>query len=154
MKRILIAFMLLLTVGSAAFAQANLKINGIFQGDYVSDPEVTMTVMSGDSRYLKSRHLSVLSTFKGPAEKYAKTLEPLVLADGAKAVGRNVRYKNGSLYYAFYSLPKVKSGDRELNRYIYYVTGGVPSRRRVTLVYFEGTITQEQAVKFIRSFSR
>lgn len=154
MKRIFIAFMLLAAVSSVALAQQGLKINQIFTGDYATDPAVTMTVMSGESHYLSSRHLSVLATFKGPADTYAKKLEAFVLADGAKAVGRNVRYKKGALYYAFYALPKIKHGKQELNRYIYYLNSGPAGKRKVTLVYFEGTISREKASRLIRSFGR
>ena len=144
--------MLMVAATSAALAQNGLKINQIFTGDYASDPDVTMTIMSGESRYLTFHHLTVLATFKGPSGTYAKTLAPLVLADGSKAVGRNVRYKNGELYYAFYALPKVKVGKQELNRYLYYVNNGSQKHKRVTMVYFEGKITQEEATRLIRTF--
>lgn len=154
MKRLFIAFMLLMAGTLATWAQSGLKINQIFTGDYATDPDVTMTIMSGDNRYLVSHHLTVLATFKGPAEKYAKTVASLVVADGAKAVGRNVRYKDGELYYAFYALPKLKSGKNELSRYIYYISSGSPKHKRVTLVYFEGKITQGEATRLIRTFKR
>lgn len=150
MKRIFIALMLFAAVLATATAQSGLKINQLFTGDFASDPAVTMTVMSGESHYLSSRNLNVMATFKAPAEKFAKIVEPMVLADGAHSVGKNVRYKKGVLHYAFYSLPKAKNGKQDVNRYIYYLNGGPLRMEKVTVVYFEGPVTQEEASRLIR----
>ncbi len=91
----------------AAAAQSGLQINQIFGGKYVSDPSVTETIMSGEQRFLRANYLSNLATFKGEAKTYAPIIQPLVLADGAQAIGRNVRYKDGKLQYAFFMLKPV-----------------------------------------------
>lgn len=143
-----------MTTAMASVAQAGLNINRVFTGNAASAPEATMTIMSGDSRYLKSHNLTALATFRAPSEKFAKTVEPLVVADAAKATGKNLRYKNGRLHYAFFSLPGLKSGKRTINRYVYYLDNDSEKDKSVTLVYIEGSISQPAAAKLIKTVRR
>lgn len=154
MKRLLISLIIALTAVMASTAQAGLNINRVFTGTAAASPEATMTIMSGNSSYLKSHNLTALATFKGPSEKFAKTIEPLVVADATKASGKNLRYKNGHLHYAFFALPPLKSGKLTINRYVYYLDNDSEKDRNITLVYLEGTISQPAASKLIKTLRR
>ncbi|MDE5807755.1 MAG: hypothetical protein K2H76_06525, partial [Muribaculaceae bacterium] len=100
MKKILLILFILLCAALPSAAQTGLEINKIFNGRFSSDPAVTETLLSGSSKLLKKNKLTVFATFKGPAANYRSDVEKAVLADGASAIGKNVRYKEGKLYYA------------------------------------------------------
>lgn len=151
-----------LTLWVATFcvsAQSDLHIGRVFGGKYGSDPSVTETMMSGEQRFLRSNRLANFATFKGDAETYASIIQPLVLADGANAIGRNVRYKDGKLQYAFFMLKPTTESGRKLNRYLYYVTtskyhtDSKKSTSYVMVIYFDGQLTRQQADALIRKMS-
>lgn len=138
----------------AAAAQSGLQINQIFGGKYVNDPSVTETMMSGEQRFLRANYLSNLATFKGDAKTYAPIIQPLVLADGAKAIGRNVRYKDGKLQYAFFMLKPVTVDGRKHNRYLYYIYNAKPASPTVMVIYFDGALSRAQAESFVKKLSK
>lgn len=159
MKRILIITLTLLGIIFSVSAQSDLQVGRIFGGKYGSDPSVTETMMSGEQRFLRSNRLANFATFKGDAKTYAPILQPLVLADGAKAIGRNVRYKDGKLQYAFFMLKPTTENGRKLNRYLYYITiakydkGAKESHSYVMVIYFDGQLSRQQADALIRKMS-
>lgn len=154
MKRSFIALMLLLTFTAVASAQTGLNINKIFGGKYVSDPKVTETLMSGKHRFLRENDLTMFATFKGPAATYASIIEPLVLADGAKSVGKNVRYKDGKLYFAFFILQPLTQDGKKENRYLYYLNNAAHNGNNVLVVYLEGKISQDEANSIIKRMAK
>lgn len=156
MKRLLLIMSILIAATLGADAQTGLQINRIFGGKYISDPSVTETLMSGNQRALRNRKLTTFATFKGNAEKYAPIIQPLVLADGAHATARNVRYRDGKLQYAFFVLPQTGNGQKKLNRYLYYINnqGSKKSKSpKVMVIYFEGSISPDGARSLIRSYA-
>lgn len=158
MKRNLLLLFMMLTVGICATAQTGLEINKMFGGKYVSDPQVSEVMMNGSQQYLRRYHLKSLAIFSGPAETYASTAQKLVLADGSKATERDVRYRNGKLYYAYYVLPPIEVNGVKLRRYIYYLNkecrrhtkNAKKTQDKVILIYFDGEIIRRQADEFIR----
>ena len=154
MKRSIIAFMLLLTVSAMASAQTGLEINQIFNGKYAGDPKVTETMISGSHQFLRHHVLNVFSTFKGPAVKYALIIEPLVLADGAKSIGRNIRYKEGKLHYAFFMLRPLTENGEKINRFLYYLNNLPQKGNNMMVLYLEGTISQNEANSLIQSMAK
>lgn len=155
MKRFSIFLISLLFVSIGMFAQKGLNIDRIFGGKYVSDPQVSETLITGDHRLLHKRNLTTLATFSGPSDKYAAILQPLVLKDGQKATGRDVRYKNGKLEYAFFILPPVVDNGKKVNRYLYYLNN--ESRKpnaSVMLIYFDGSIDRSHAETLMKSLRK
>lgn len=153
MKRILLITLTLLGAILSVSAQSDLQIGRVFGGKYGSDPSVTETMMSGDQRFLRSNRLANFATFKGDAKTYAPIIQPLVLADGAKAIGRNVRYKEGKLQYAFFMLKPVVADGRKLNRYLYYITSNKGSNPYVMVIYFDGPLSRQQGEALISKMS-
>lgn len=154
MKRILLITITLIAAVLGASAQSDLQIGRVFGGKYGSDPSVTETMMSGEQRFLRSNRLANFATFKGDAKTYAPIIQPLVLADGANAIGRNVRYKDGKLQYAFFILKPIIADGRKLNRYLYYITSTKEKKSTVMLIYFDGSLTRMQADALIRRLSK
>lgn len=154
MKRHLTVIMLLITASLLASAQTTLQITQIFNGKYASDPSVTETMMSGRHEFLRKHRLSMFATFKGPAEKYASIVEPLVLSDGAKPLGRNVRYKDGILSYAYFMLQPYYESRKKINRYLYYINNQPQGGKDIVVVYFEGSLRQHEANSLIKSMSK
>lgn len=154
MKRSFIAFMLVLTLSAMASAQTGLEIGQIFNGRYAGDPTVTETMMSGNHQFLRRHDLNVFATFKGPSSKYASIIEPMVLADGAKSVGRNIRYKEGKLHYAFFMLRPITEGGEKVNRFLYYLNNAPQKGSNMMVVYFEGPISQSEASSLIQSMAK
>lgn len=148
MKRLILILLLTIVTTSGAVAQTGLRISRVFGGRYADDAGVTETMMSGTSKFLKSHKLEVLASFRGPSETYAPIISPLVLADGKRAKGRNVKYRDGQLYFAFFELAPTSSGNK---RYIYYLNNNSSKPAMVTLLYFEGKLTSADASSLIQS---
>lgn len=146
--------MTMLALRLCATAQSGLEINKVFGGKYSSDPTVTETMMSGNQNFLRSHKLTTFATFKGSAEKYVPIIQPLVVADGTHATARNVRYRDGKLHYAFFVLPPIESNGKKLNRYIYYLNNVKAKKPSVMLIYFDGTIKNQDAEELIKSMAR
>lgn len=154
MKRLLATLIVMLGIIAGASAQKGLEINKVFGGKYVSDPSVTETLMSGEQKFLRSHRLTTLATFRGASKTYAPILQPLVLADGTNAIGRNVRYRDGKLQYAFFILKPVETGGKKINRYLYYLNNENSKRPSAMLIYFDGSLSRSQAESLIRSLKK
>jgi hypothetical protein len=79
----------------------------------------------------------------------AEIIENLVVKDGAQAVDKEVEYRNGQLYYGFYTMKKMKSD----NRYIFYLNQNLARKspkNAVTLIYMEGRASANEIKKLIR----
>lgn len=156
MKRILILITMSVVTLLAARAQDGLEIQKIFGGKYVNDASVTETIMNGDQKYLRNHRLNTLATFKGDASTYATVIQPLILADAKKATGRDVRYRNGSLQYAFLVLKPFKNKEgKAINRYLYYLrTDTKRHKNSVMVIYLEGILLRADAERVISSLKR
>lgn len=154
MTRFLFTLILLISATLPVSAQSGLNVNKIFSGRYSTDPRVTETVISGNSNYLKKNHLSVFTSFRGPSAVYAAEIQKYVTADGSTAVGKDVRYRNGKLYFAYYMLKPEKSGDRTINRYIYYLNTAATGGDNVLVVYMEGTASEQTVAELIRNMAK
>lgn len=151
MKRLFVQLiMLLMSAIMPVMAQTNLNISKILDGKHASDPSVTETMISGSHPSLRKKKISVLHTFRAPAEDFAERLAPLVLADGAASTGRNVQYRNGKLAYAFLILKPDSESRNGDNRYIYYTDlSALGKGTDVMAVYVEGKCDAENVKKLI-----
>ena len=153
-KSLLLLFIIIMVSALNCSAQLGLEINKIFNGAFASDPNVTETMISGNNKFLKSHKLNTLATFKGPASTYQSKIEPLVLADAAGAIGKNVRYKEGKLYFALFVLKPVTTGGIKRNRYLYYLNNAANKGSSIMVIYLEGTLKENEVSDFIRSHSK
>ncbi|MDE6680571.1 MAG: hypothetical protein K2J92_04375 [Muribaculaceae bacterium] len=153
MRRLLFTAIMLIVFMLTASAQTGLHINEIFNGKYASDPKVTETIISGTHKFLKGHDLTVFATFKGPASVYRQSVEQLVLSDGAQAIGKNVRYKDGKLYFALFILKPITEGKTKLNRYLYYLNNAT-DKGNVLVVYLEGSLSDGKVTELIQSLTK
>lgn len=153
MTRILLTLMFLVSAVLPLSAQSGLDINKVFNGKYSDDPKVTETYITGNNNYLRKHNLSVFASFRGPADTYASKIQKMVLTDAAKAIGKNVRYKSGKLYFGFYILKPEARGQKKINRYIYYLNTAASGGTNVLLVYMEGTASEGAVSKLIQDMA-
>lgn len=149
--RITILFIItLLAAGLRASAQTALNIDTLFDGQFRDDKNAVETIINGDPLYdydLSHYHSLSLSDSPGKVD----LIEPLVTKDGASAIDKEVSYRGGKLYYAFYTLPPVKSkSGTKLNRYIFYLNQYAVGRDGVTLIYMSGTASRGQVKKMLK----
>ncbi len=133
-----------------ALAQSDLNISTLFDGQFRDDKNAVETIITGDPLLeYDLNYYHSLSISKEPDK--VDIIEPLVTKDGAKAVDKEVSYRGGKLYYAFYTLPPVKSksGIRN-NRYLFYLNQYAVGRDGVTLIYMSGTASGEQVKKMLK----
>ncbi|MCM1452167.1 MAG: DUF6108 family protein [Clostridium sp.] len=155
MKNLAISILFWLAASLLALAQEPLQISKIFNGKYASDPAVTETMISGSNEFLYKHNLTLLSTFKAPADKYAAIIEPLVLKDADKTIGKNISYKKGILHYAFFMLkPADNARGRKINRFLYYINNQPQGGKNIMVLYFEGSLGQNGANSLIKSMSK
>ncbi|MCM1355146.1 MAG: DUF6108 family protein [Staphylococcus sp.] len=154
MKRLLSLLLIFISLSLGVSAQTGLEINQIFGGKYVSDPSVTETLMNGNQKFLTKHNLNTLATFRGNSQTYGPILQPLVLADGSKAIGRNVRYKEGKLQYAYFILPSITVNGKKVNRYLYYLNNENGKKPSAMVIYFDGKISRDAASELIRALSK
>ena len=147
MKRITIFTLTCLLTVMAAMAQTGLNINRLFDGRYKKAAGATEIIVTG----VQAREigLTVYHSLSVTDKNQAELVEGLVVKDGVQAVDKEVEYRNGQLYYGFYTM---KKGKRD-NRYIFYLNQNLARKSPkniVTLIYMEGLATQDEIKKLIR----
>ena len=147
MKRITIIILTCLLTTMAAMAQTGLNINRLFDGRYKKAAGATEIIVTG----VQAREigLTLYHSVSVTDKTQAEIIENLVVKDGAKAVDKEVEYRNGQLYYGFYTMPKYKN----INRYIFFLNQNLARKspkNNVTLIYMEGVASPDEIKKLIR----
>ena len=147
MKRITIIILTCLLTATAAMAQKGLNINRLFDGRFKKATGATEIIVTGYQA--REIGLTVYHSLSVTDKGQAELVEGLVVKDGSQAVDKEVEYRNGQLYYGFYTLKKNKGE----NRYIFYLNQNLARKSPkavVTLIYMEGSANSEQIKKLIR----
>ena len=156
MKRSLFIILMCLVIGIEAMAQQGLNINRLFNENLITDEWVTQE-LNGKTEIIvtgkKAKEMG-LSTYHSISLNSGKkqdrdNIESLVKKDGAQAIDKDVEYRNGQLYYGFYTLKPNKSN----KRYIFYLNQNLARkspRNIVTVIYMEGKKSPEEVKKLIR----
>ena len=147
MKRITTIMMICMLFASTAMAQVGLNINRLFDGRYKKAAGATEIIVTG----VQAREigLTVYHSLSLTDKNQAELVEGLVVKDGVQAVDKEVEYRNGQLYYGFYTMKKSKRD----NRYIFYLNQNLARKSPqniVTLIYMEGLANQDEIKKLIR----
>ena len=147
MKRITTIMKICMLFASTAMAQVGLNINRLFDGRYKKAAGATEIIVTG----VQAREigLTVYHSLSLTDKNQAELVEGLVVKDGVQAVDKEVEYRNGQLYYGFYTM---KKGKRD-NRYIFYLNQNLARKSPkniVTLIYMEGLASPEEVKKLIR----
>ena len=147
MKRITIIIMTCLLTAMAAMAQKGLHINRLFDGRYKKAAGATEIIVTGSQAH--EIGLSVYHSVSVTDKAQAEIIENLVIKDGAQAIDKEAEYRNGQLYYGFYTLSKQRSS----NRYIFFLNQNLARKSPksiVTLIYMEGSANASKIKKLIR----
>ncbi len=147
MKQITIIILTCLLTSIAAMAQNGLNINRLFDGRYKKAAGATEIIVTGAQA--REIGLTVYHSLSVTDKSQAEFVEKLVVKDGAQAVDKEVEYRNGQLYYGFYTMKKNKRD----NRYIFYLNQNLARKSPqniVTLIYMEGLANQDEIKKLIR----
>ena len=144
MKRIVIALMVVLFGQLTCMAQKGLAINQLFDGRYHKDPKAVETMVKGAAveQYALNLYRSVTVTGR-PAD--ADRIVSLIKTDAKNAVDSEESYKDGKLYYGFYSL-----GGKGTNRYILYLNQHVAGGNKIVLLYLEGDAGVKQVKRMLK----
>ncbi len=118
------------------FAQTSLQVNKLFDGRYRKLPNAVEIVVTGEmANKLKLNVFRSLSLSEDKSVE--QEIERLVVKDGAKALDKEVEYREGNLYYGFY---RFKSEKKAMNRYVFYLNQAYASKNpvnKVTVIYME-----------------
>lgn len=147
MKRITIIILTCLLTTMAAMAQKGLNINRLFDGRYKKAPGATEIIVTGSQA--REIGLSIYHSVSVTDKTQAEIIENLVVKDGVQAIDKEVEYRNGQLYYGFYTMSKQKSS----NRYIFFLNQNLARKSPksiVTLIYMEGRANANKIKKLIR----
>lgn len=147
MKRTTIIILASMLTTIAAMAQTGLNINRLFDGRYMKVADATEIIVTGSQAH--EIGLTIYHSISVTEKAQAEIIENLVVKDGAKAIDKEVEYRNGQLYYGFYTLPKYKRS----NRYIFFLNQNLARKSPknvVTLIYMEGDASAEKIKKLIR----
>lgn len=142
-------FLLLFGCISVALSAAESSlVEALLRSELGHNKGVTENVISGGSQ-LAEYHITLFHSVSLDEEAMylAPVLENAVETDGRKALSRESQRKNGSLYYAFYSLPPRRKADT--NRYLFYLNRTLIGGSGVVMVYIEGPATLKQIRKML-----
>lgn len=156
MKRTIFIILTCLLTCVSAMAQQGLNINRLFNENLKTDDWVTQElngkteiIVTGDNA--KEMGLSTYHSisFNSGKKQDRESIEALVIKDGAQALDKDVEYRNGQLYYGFYTLKPNKRN----KRYIFYLNQNLARKSPkniVTVIYMEGKKSPEEVKKLIR----
>lgn len=135
----LISILLILCVSTGVAAQKNLAIESLFGERFRNLENSTETIVTGEA--LKGTGLKTYrSLVITDSPMTAEEISSAVTKDGIKAISREVKYIDGKIYYAQFTLqPQGKD-----NRYIFYLNTNLKGGNRIMLVYMSGTASSEQ----------
>lgn len=144
-RHALIIALLLASVLSAA-AQTGLATGSLFDGRFRDMPNARETIISGGklSKYKLSTYRSI--AVSDADEATVLSVEAIVKQDGAKAQSREVQYRDGHLFYGFYTL-RPASGN---NRYIFYLNQPTSEGNKLIVIYLEGKATPDKVKQMLK----
>ncbi len=149
MKQHLIRWMaltvvLLLSIISATANAEKLNVSPFFKEDFAKNPAVTMVSFSGEQTDWKG-----LTAYKSVSvtgnEEMADAIARGVRKDGAKAEFKETSFKDGKLYFGFYSL----GGEGRHRKYLFYLDLRPKGKNKTMLIYIEGDWSPEQVKTMI-----
>ncbi len=143
MKNILVILLMAVAGVLQSMAGGNLNIDRFFSSKYASNPKVTVIDVS--SRQPTDNITAYRSISVSGDRELADKIAVAVVKDGSRAKSKEVSYKEGMLYYGFYSM----GGSRENRKYILYLNRRPTGKEKTTLVYIEADMDEAAVKKLI-----
>jgi len=147
MKRRTIIILTCLLTAIAAIAQEGLNINRLFDGRFKRATGATEIIVTGHQA--REIGLTVYHSLSVTDKVQSELIESLVVKDGTRAIEKEVEYRNGQLYYGFYTIKR----SRRDNHYIFYLNQNLARKSPknvVTLIYMESSANSEKIKQLIR----
>lgn len=135
MNRLIILTLLTVFVSTAGYARGKLNIDSFFDNETISQNGVSMISYHDwkiGGHTLKEYRSVTINGNKALADR----LRAAVAKDGANAESKETSYKEGQLYFGFYSLGGV-GGNR---RYLLYLNRRPAGEEKSTLIFLEGDV--------------
>ena len=142
MKKLFIITLLAIIGTVAAMAQKNLDIGPFFEKEMISQKGVSMISYFDweiEGHTVKAYKSITIADNKALADK----VRTAVGRDGAKAEIKETSFKDGQLYFGFYSL----GGKRDSQQYVLYLNRRPIGEEKTTLIYIEGDVDS----RFVRN---
>lgn len=143
MRKILIILLTALAGIIQSAAEEKLNIDQFFSTKYASNPKVTVIDVAHSNstdKIVAYRSISVTDD-----RELADKIAAAVAKDGSRAKSKEVSYKEGVLYYGFYSL----GGFREDRSYILYLNRRPTGKEKTTLVFIKADMDENAIKKLI-----
>jgi hypothetical protein len=144
MRERIIIIVVVIATSLTTMAQENLNINRFFGEEYVSNPKVTFVEVTGKklqgTGLTKYKSISVADDVA-----LADKIKGAVVSDGRKARSKEVSYKEGQLYFGFYSMGGEGSG----RSYIFYLNRRPVGKEKTTLIFIQGNLSEQQVKDLI-----
>lgn len=135
MKKLIIIAILTLLTSFSGFARGNLNIDTFFCKETISQPGVSL--ISYNDWQIKGHKVKEYKSVTIAGNKaLANRLRNAVTKDGANAESKQTSYKDGELYFGFYSL----GGSGKNRKYILYLNRRPAGEEKSTLIYLEGDV--------------
>lgn len=146
MKKLFIILAIICLSVTGLSAQNGLNVAPYLSGDFTHNPGVTYVSLSG--KQLSASGLSVYKSISETADDgLASGILNAVIKDGASAQSKEVSYKNGQLYFGFYSM----GGSGKKKRYLFYLNRRAIGKRKSTLIYIEGNLSESEVKALIEN---
>lgn len=137
--------MILVVATLGAYAQEGLNVAPYFSDSYATNADVTMISLSG--KQLEGKGLTKYKSVSVTGNPLlADKISAAVSKDGIKAKSKEVSYKEGQLYFGFYSL----GGSGSHRKYLLYLNRRPVGKEKTTLIYIEGSLDDEAVKKMIK----
>lgn len=144
MKERIIVILICVVSTLPVFAQEGLNINQFFTGEFMANPKVTSVEMNGKTLdWIGLKAYKSITVLDDAA--LADRIVQAVNKDGAKAKSKEVSYKEGQLYFGFYSM----GGTRGNQRYILYLNRRPVGKEKTTTIYIQGDLSDKEVKELI-----
>ena len=137
---------LLIATAIASAQDKSLNVARFFTEEIASLPSVTLVRITGDHAKWKDFERYASISVKGD-DALADRLAAAVKKDGANAESKETSYRNGRLYFGFYSLGS-KNDER---RYLFYLDRRPAGGDKTTLIFISGDLSPEDVKKIINN---
>lgn len=148
MKRLKTILIILALGALPTLAQKNLKIDRVFEHNYIERHKATEVMVQG--RELKPYNLTLFrSVTFNDGQTLSAQVEQWVETDSREAYDKEVGRVKGHLYYGFFCLPAHKGK----LRYLFYRNAALQPDGRdksLSVVYMEGNATLEELKKMFK----
>lgn len=121
-------------------------INGLFDGRFNDSPGARVTMMENGRLGKHSVRVFKSLSIENPDNGRASEIETAVKRDGSSATSREVQFRDGKLYYGFYTFPD----KNKTHRYLLYLNQIPAGGTQLILIYIESSLSAKQIRELLK----